>query len=74
MDLQRCDEAVALLKETRQKFPQDLSTLVHLARIMQKTGHEDEARQLWGEALEVDPENEAAREALDALLVPEAQD
>ncbi len=74
LDLQRCDEAVALLKETRQKFPQDLPTLVHLARIMQKTGHEDEARQLWGEALEVDPENEAAREALEALLVPEAQD
>ena len=74
LDLQRCDEAVALLKETRQKFPQDLPTLVHLARIMQKTGHEDEARQLWGEALEVDPQNEAAREALDALLVPEAQD
>lgn len=74
LDLQRCDEAVALLKETRRKFPQDLPTLVHLARIMQKTGRENEARQLWSEALEVDPENEAAREALDAMLVAKEQD
>ncbi len=72
-ELGQTEEGLALLRETYRKFPDDLPTIVRLAKALQDTGKTEEARRLWMQAMEIDPQNVAAREALEAMMVPEKQ-
>ncbi len=61
------EEAVAVNRQLQSLFPRDLSTLNRLGKALSELGQYAEARQAYGEALEIDPTNSIARKNLDRL-------
>ncbi|HET9109319.1 MAG TPA: tetratricopeptide repeat protein [Ktedonobacterales bacterium] len=61
------EEAVAVNRQLQSLFPRDLSTLNRLGKALSELGQYAEARQAYGEALEIDPTNNIARKNLDRL-------
>lgn len=61
------EEAVAVNRQLQGLFPRDLSTLNRLGKALSELGQYADARQSYGEALEIDPTNNIARKNLDRL-------
>jgi hypothetical protein len=61
------EEAVAVNRQLQSLFPRDLSTLNRLGKALSELGEYADARQAYGDALEVDPTNSIARKNLDRL-------
>jgi tetratricopeptide (TPR) repeat protein len=61
------EEAVAVNRQLQSLFPRDLSTLNRLGKALSELGQYADARQSYGEALEIDPTNNIARKNLDRL-------
>ncbi len=73
LELGQFEQGLALLNETYRKFPNDLATVVHLAEVLQQANRTEEARRLWMQAMEIDPQNATAQEALKAMMLTEKQ-
>ncbi len=63
----RWEEAVAINRQLLSAFPRDLSTLNRLGKALSELGQYSEARQMYTEALEIDPTNSIARKNLERL-------
>jgi hypothetical protein len=63
----RWEEAVAVNRQLLGAFPRDLSTLNRLGKALGELGQYTEARQMYTEALDIDPTNNIARRNLDRL-------
>jgi tetratricopeptide (TPR) repeat protein len=60
-------EAVTWLQRAHERFP-DPEVAAHLGEALWQLGREDEAREVWEAAREVDPEHPVLRDTLDRLL------
>lgn len=63
-ELGKTDDAVHIYLSLHQKFPRDIETLLALGQILSVNGHPSEAKNFFRRALEIEPWNKAAREAL----------
>lgn len=63
----RWEDAVAVNRQILGAFPRDLSTLNRLGKALSELGQYTEARQMYTEALEIDPTNSIARKNLERL-------
>ncbi|HEY7975456.1 MAG TPA: tetratricopeptide repeat protein [Ktedonobacterales bacterium] len=63
----RWEEAVSVNRQLLSAFPRDLSTLNRLGKALSEIGQYIEARQMYTEALELDPSNNIARKNLERL-------
>ena len=62
------NEAVRLLRQAHTGRP-DAEIAAHLGEVLWAQGAQDEARRIFAEAAQRDPDNEALREVLDRLKV-----
>jgi Flp pilus assembly protein TadD len=65
-ELQMVDEAIRIYLELFQKQPRDVETLINLGHISSSVGRPDEAKTFYRRALEIEPWNTDARQALAA--------
>lgn len=63
-DLNRADDAIHIYLDLHRKSPRDVETLTNLGHISVAVGRPDEARTFYRRALEIEPWNKEAREAL----------
>lgn len=63
-ELSRVDEAIHLYLDLLKQQPRDVETLINLGHICRAVGREDEAKTFYRHALEIEPWNGEAREAL----------
>lgn len=61
------EDAVSVNRQLLSAFPRDLSTLNRLGKALSELGQYTEARQMYNEALEIDPTNSIARKNLERL-------
>ncbi len=64
VELGKTDEAIQIYLDLHKKYPRDVEVLIALGRITDNVGHKEEARQFYRRALEIEPWNREAREAL----------
>ncbi|MDK9718444.1 MAG: tetratricopeptide repeat protein [Trichlorobacter sp.] len=64
VELGKTDEAINIYLDLHKKFPRDVEVLLGLGHITRAVGHEQEAKQFYRRALEIEPWNREAREAL----------
>ena len=65
--LGRPDEALGYLRKAWERL-RDGEIAAHLGEVLWVTGKEDEARRVWKEAIEADPESRVLREAMKRFL------
>lgn len=61
------EDAVSVNRQLLSAFPRDLSTLNRLGKALSELGQYTEARQMYTEALDIDPTNSIARKNLERL-------
>jgi len=64
VELRRADEAIRLYLELHRKNPRDVETLISLGHIAAAVERIDEAKSFYRRALEIEPWNQEARQAL----------
>lgn len=67
VELGRIDEAIQIYLDLRTEFPRDVEVLLSLGHITCAVGHTEEAKQFYRKALEIEPWNRDAREALQGV-------
>jgi Flp pilus assembly protein TadD len=64
VELGKTDEAIEIYLDLHKKYPRDVEVLIGLGHITSTVGHVEEAKQFYCRALEIEPWNRDAREAL----------
>jgi tetratricopeptide (TPR) repeat protein len=64
------DEAIYIYLDLHRKSPRDIETLINLGHICTAVGHGEEAKSFYRRALEIEPWNNEAREALKKQVEP----
>lgn len=64
VELGKTDEAIQMYLDLHNKYPRDVEVLIGLGHITGAVGHANEAKQFYRRALEIEPWNREAREAL----------
>lgn len=63
-ELDKVDEAINIYLDLHKKYPRDVETLINLGHISNYVGHPEEGKKFFRRALEIEPWNREAREAL----------
>jgi tetratricopeptide (TPR) repeat protein len=71
--LGRVDDAIYLYLDLLKQIPRDIETLINLGHICQAVGRSEEAKTFYRRALEIEPWNTDARQALSAQPQPMQQ-
>lgn len=63
-ELGRTDDAIHIYLDLMKKYPRDVEVMINLGHICTSVGHSEEAKSFYRRALEIEPWNKEAREAL----------
>lgn len=69
-ELGRTDDAIQIYLDLMKKYPRDVEVMINLGHICTAVGHGEEAKSFYRRALEIEPWNKEAREALQPATQP----